>query len=84
MHAAILEKLNIQQIAVQEYRLADGSEITRKKGIALFKYGNKVEGANVVFGEPDDSVLLGTFSLESLGLALDPIKQKLIKLHIVT
>jgi hypothetical protein len=32
----ILERLHIQPLAEQEFRLADGSRITRRKGIALF------------------------------------------------
>jgi hypothetical protein len=31
----------------------------------------------VIFGEKDDSVLLGTVSLEALGLILDPLKRQL-------
>ena len=57
--------------------------ITRKKGGALFKYGNKIGVADVIFGEPDDSTLLGAFTLESLGLALDPIKRQLRELPMV-
>jgi hypothetical protein len=31
----------------------------------------------VIFGEPEDSVLLGALTLESLGLALDPLRREL-------
>ena len=73
----ILEKLGIKPVAVQEFRLADGSKIMRKKGIALFKYQNQIGGADVIFGEEGDSLLLGAFTLEALGLALDPLKREL-------
>jgi hypothetical protein len=33
--------------------------------------------ADVIFGEPDDNVLLGAFTLESLGLVLDPLRREL-------
>ena len=66
----ILERLGIKQISTQEFRLADGTKIVRKKGIALFKYGDKIGGADVIFGEEGDSVLLGAFTLEALGLAV--------------
>ena len=76
----ILESLGIRPLAEQEFRLADGSKIARKKGIALFKYGERVGGADVIFGEPDDSALLGAFTLEALGLALDPFRRELREL----
>ncbi len=79
----ILEKLGIRPIAQQEFRLADGSKITRKKGIALFKHGNKVGGADVIFGEAGDSNLLGAFTLEALGLALDPLRRELKPLPMI-
>jgi clan AA aspartic protease len=79
----ILERLGIKPISTQEFRLADGSKIVRKKGIALFKYGDKIGGADVIFGEEGDSVLLGAFTLEALGLALDPLKRELKPLPMI-
>ena len=67
--AAVLRKLGIKPLATEEFRLADGSVSRRKKGIALFKYQDKVGGADVIFGEKGDSLLLGAFTLEALGLA---------------
>ena len=79
----ILRKLGIRPLATQEFRLADGSAITRKKGIALFKYQGAVGGADVIFGEKGDSLLLGAFTLEALGLALDPLRRELHPLPMV-
>jgi clan AA aspartic protease len=80
---AILERLHIQPLAEQEFRLADGSRITRKKGIALFKYGDRIGGADVIFGEEGDSLLLGAFTLEALGLSLDPLRRDLRPLPMI-
>ena len=79
----ILESLGIKPLAQEEFRLANGETIVRKKGIALFKYGSKIGGADVIFGEPDDSILLGAFTLEALGLALDPLKRELKPLPMI-
>ena len=79
----ILERLGIKPLAEQEFRLANGEKITRKKGIALFKYGDRVGGADVIFGEQDDAILLGAFTLEALGLALDPLKRVLRQLPMI-
>lgn len=79
----ILERLGIKPIAQQEFRLANGSKIERKKGIALFKYKELVGGADVIFGEEGDSILLGAFTLEALGLSLDPLRRELKPLPMI-
>ena len=79
----ILERLGISPITEQQFRLADGSKIVRKKGIALFRYGERVGGADVIFGEEGDSTLLGAFTLEALGLALDPLRRELKPLPMI-
>lgn len=40
--APILERLGIKPLATQEFRLAEGSKIARKKGGALFKRGDRM------------------------------------------
>jgi clan AA aspartic protease len=79
----ILERLGILPLTSQEFRLADGSRIARKKGIALFKYGDRIGGADVIFGEEGDSVLLGAFTLEALGLSLDPLRREIKPLPMI-
>ena len=81
--AKILKKLGIKPIARQEFRLANGEKIVRNKGVALFRYQERVGGADVIFGEPDDSTLLGAFTLEALGLVLDPLKRELRELPMI-
>ena len=80
---SLLEGLGIRPLSEEEFRLADGSRITRKKGIARYKYGDRVGGADVIFGEEGDSLLLGAFTLESLGLSLDPLRRELKPLPLV-
>jgi len=75
--APILDKLGIKPLAEEEFRLANGDKVVRKKGVALFKYGDKVGGADVIFGQEGDQQLLGAFTLEALGLVLDPLKREL-------
>jgi clan AA aspartic protease len=79
----ILDRLGIKPLSEQEFRLADGTKIVRKKGIALFKYKDKIGGADVIFGEEGDSVLLGSFTLKALGLALDPLRRELKPLPMI-
>jgi predicted aspartyl protease len=81
--AAVLRRLRIKPILSEEFRLADGSKIARKKGVALFRYGKRVGGADVIFGEPDDCILLGALTLEALGLSLDPLRRELRPIPLV-
>jgi len=80
---SILEKLGIKPLAEQQFRLADGTKIVRKKGGALFKYEDRLGVADVIFGEEGDSKLLGVFTLEALGLVLDPLKRELKPLPMI-
>jgi predicted aspartyl protease len=81
--AAILDELGVKPIKTEDFRLANGSEISRRKGVALFRYQDRVGGADVIFGEPGDSNLLGAFTLEALGLALDPLRRELHPLPMI-
>lgn len=81
--ARVLRRLKIRPLKVEEFRLADGSTIRRRKGVALFRLGDRVGGADVIFGEPGDSVLLGALTLEALGLSLDPLRRQLKPLPMI-
>jgi predicted aspartyl protease len=73
----ILEKLGIKPLAEETFRLAGGLKIVRKKGAAVFKQGDRIGGADVLFGEEGDSLLLGALTLGALGFSLDPLKREL-------
>ena len=79
----VLNRLGIKILTKQEFKLANGETIVRKKGGALFKYGEKIGVADVIFGEKNDSTLLGAFTLEALGLTLDPLKRELRPLPMI-
>ena len=75
--SAVLRKLGIKPLATEEFRLADGSTIKRRKGMALFQLEERIGGGDVIFGEKGDHVLIGALTLGSLGLALDPLRREL-------
>lgn len=75
--APLLERLGIQPIVEEEFRLANGEKVVRRNGAALFRYRGRVGAADVIFGEEGDATLLGALTLEGLGLALDPLKREL-------
>jgi len=75
--SALLRKLGVRPHSKRTFTLADGSEITRKIGDVLFRLNGRQGAAPVIFGEKQDGVLLGTVSLEALGMMLDPMKREL-------
>lgn len=81
--ASILERLGVRPLDEQVFRLADGSKVVRQKGGAVFRYGERIGVADVIFGEGGDSNLMGATTLESLGLVLDPLKRELKPLPMV-
>jgi hypothetical protein len=80
---AVLRKLGIRPLKRERFRLADGKEIVRQKGGAVFKFRTYVGVGDVVFGEKGDATLLGALTLEALGLCLDPIKRELRPMQLV-
>jgi clan AA aspartic protease len=81
--ATILRRLGIRPHSTRTFMLADGTEITRRMGDAIFRLDDQRAASPVIFGEDDDAALLGTVSLESLGLLLDPMKRVLRPLPMV-
>ena len=81
--AKVLDELGIKPITTQEFRLADGSSIHRPKGAALFRYGDRISGADVIFGEEHDHVFLGAFALASFGFVLHPLRRELLPLPMI-
>ena len=67
----------------QELRPDNGETVVRKKGVATFKYGDRVGGADVIFGEEGDTSLVGVPTLKALGLSLDPVKRRLRPLPVL-
>lgn len=81
--APTLRKLGIAARSRKTFTLADGTQITRKVGDALFVINGHRGASPVIFGKKGDSTLLGTVTLGSVGLILDPIKRELRPLPMV-
>ena len=72
-----LEDIGIRPLGSRTFLLADGSEVTRSVGAALFHFGGQRAASTVIFGEGADATLLGVVTLEELGLILDPMRREL-------
>lgn len=73
----VLSRLGIKPTGKKTFLLADGTEIVRRAGAALFRFRREEGASTVIFGEPGDAVLLGVVTLEELGLILDPLRRDL-------
>ena len=79
----LLKRLGIKPRTVRRFILADGKEIKRRMGGALFLYKGEEGLSPVIFGEEGDSPLFGVVSLEALGFIFDPFRRELRPLPMV-
>lgn len=73
----LVRKLGIKPTREQEFILADGKVVKRKMGRAIVELDGRSEPSTVILGEKGDSALLGTITLEQMGLMVDPFQRKL-------
>ena len=73
----ILRGIGIESQGPETFRMADGRNIRRDIGHALFEIQGRSAPSRVIFGRRGDACLLGMVALEELGLALDALKRRL-------
>lgn len=74
---ALLERLGLEPIARRKLKVYGGAVVERDIGVAVLEYEGNRAGAPVVFGEPEDTPILGATSLEALGYQVDPVTKQL-------
>ena len=70
-------KLGLKPKRTLDFSLADGTTIRRRLSECRFRYRGLDAASRVVLGEPGDAALLGTVTLENLGLVLNPFDRTL-------
>lgn len=75
-----LEAIGLKPKSQRVYALADGSEITVDITTADIEIMGEIVGGTILFGEPDVEALLGVTALESAGVEVDPVNQRLKRL----
>ncbi len=73
-----LEGLGVRPIARSRFQLPDGRYVEREQGGVLLSVDGQTVAVTVAFAEPGEALVLGATSLEALGLAVDPVKQRLV------
>ncbi|HXQ76670.1 MAG TPA: hypothetical protein VN797_00605 [Gemmatimonadaceae bacterium] len=76
--AQLLEALGVERYAKLRFRQADGTILERWTGSAWIHVANKRTADDVVFGQPEDMVLLGARSLEGLNFRVEPTTRQLV------
>lgn len=74
---SVWRALGLKPKRVLEFTLADGTSIRRGVSDCRFRYQGIDAPSPVVLGEETDTALLGTVTLESLGLILNPFDRTL-------
>lgn len=74
----VLEALGVARQKRLRFRQADGSVFERWTGDAILYAAGTRTVDEVIFGEPDDIVLLGARSLEGLNRRVDPVTKSLV------
>ncbi len=73
-----LEKLGVQSASRLPFSLADGRVLERDVTTVLLTIDGRKAPVTVAFGEPGEEAVLGATALETLGLLVDPVGQKLL------
>jgi clan AA aspartic protease len=75
--ARVVKELGLTPEFEQSFELADRSVIKRMIGSAVVGYGDRKIAVPVILGEKNDDAMMGATTLESLGLALNPLERKI-------
>ena len=78
-----LEAIGLEPRGRRTYELADGSELAVDVTVAELEFMGEVVGGTVIFGEANVEPLLGVTALESVGIEVDPVSQRLKRLPAV-
>ncbi len=74
----LLERLGVGALSRLPFTLADGRTLERETSAVLLTIDGRKAAVPVAFGEPGEEAVLGATALETLGLLVDPVAQKLI------
>ena len=76
--ASLLRRLGVSPNVTRTFILADGSRIQRDMGDTWMRFHGERHPVPVIFSEDDTASLLGAVALETFGLMVDPVNERLI------
>ena len=75
---SLLKSLGVTASERRPFTLADGRQAEYDAGVASLRIDGRSYPVLTVFGDDDTGTLLGAVGLETFGLAVDPIKKRLV------
>lgn len=78
-----LESIGLKPKGRRVYELADGSKIRLDMTTADIEFMGEIAGGTIIFGDGAADPLLGVTALESVGIEVDPLNQRLKRLPTV-
>ena len=78
-----LAAIGIEPQGQRAYELADGTPVTMDVALAGIEFMGEFVGGTVLFGDEHAEPLLGVTALESVGIEVDPVNQRLKRLPAV-
>ena len=79
----LLRELGVEPAGQRRFLLADGRRVYMDYGEARASINGESITTIVVFGQDDGPNLLGAYTLEGLGLAVDPVEQRLAPAELI-
>lgn len=79
--ASELKRMGIKPSGKRRYELASGEVAEYEFAWAEFSFLDDSISSRIIFGPDNAEPLLGVLALEAVGLVVDPVTQKLKKLH---
>ena len=78
-----LEAIGLEPRGKRVYELADGSELVLDITVAEIEFMGEIVGGTIIMAADDAEPLLGVTALESVGIEVDPLNQRLKRLPAV-
>ena len=78
-----LEAIGLKPRGQRKYELADGSELVMDVTVAEIEFMGEIVGGTIIMGADNAEPLLGVTALESVGIEVDPLDQRLKRLPAV-
>ena len=78
-----LEAIGLEPRGRRVCELADGSELAVDVTVAEIEFMGEIVGGTIIMGAEDAEPLLGVTALESVGIEVDPLNQRLRRLPAV-
>ena len=81
--ARTLRELGVEPTDSRRFLIADGSSVAMEIGRAWATIDGDSEVTLVAFGQDNAPPVIGAYTLEGLGLAVDPVKQRLVPARLI-